>query len=34
MVSAHARAGERAVARCDALGVAPYSDSADGLFRA
>lgn len=26
--------GARAVARCDALGVAPYSDTADGLFRA
>ncbi|QEN95585.1 M20/M25/M40 family metallo-hydrolase [Xanthomonas translucens pv. undulosa] len=25
--------GLRAVARCDALGVAPYSDMADGLFR-
>lgn len=26
--------GARAVARCDTLGVAPYSDTADGLFRA
>ncbi|CAN5582076.1 allantoate amidohydrolase [soil metagenome] len=26
--------GARAVARCDALGVAPYSDMAGGLFRA
>lgn len=26
--------GERAVARCDALGVAPYSDLEGGLFRA
>ena len=26
--------GARAVARCDALGVAPYSDMADGLYRA
>ncbi|WP_115560984.1 allantoate amidohydrolase [Xanthomonas arboricola] len=26
--------GARAVARCDALGVAPYSDTPDGLFRA
>jgi allantoate deiminase len=26
--------GSRAVRRCDALGVAPFSDSADGLFRA
>jgi allantoate deiminase len=26
--------GERAVARCDALGVAPYSDAPDMLFRA
>ena len=26
--------GARAVARCDALGVAPYSDAADGLYRA
>ena len=25
--------GARAVARCDALGVAPYSDTPDGLFR-
>jgi allantoate deiminase len=27
-------AGERAIARCDALGVAPYSDSETGLYRA
>ena len=33
MVSAGASGGARAVARCDALGVAPYSDMADGLFR-
>lgn len=26
--------GARAVARCDTLGVAPYSDTPDGLFRA
>ena len=26
-------AGERAVARCDALGVPPYSEAADMLFR-
>ena len=26
--------GARAVARCDALGVAPYSDDAEGLYRA
>ncbi len=26
--------GARAVARCDALGVPPYSDTADGLYRA
>lgn len=25
--------GARAVARCDALGIAPYSDMADGLYR-
>ena len=25
--------GARAVARCDALGVAPYSDLASGLYR-
>ncbi|PPU39793.1 allantoate amidohydrolase [Xanthomonas arboricola pv. populi] len=29
-----ATAGARAVARCDALGVSPYSDSDTGLFRA
>ncbi|TZG27852.1 allantoate amidohydrolase [Sphingomonas montanisoli] len=35
MVSGGAKpSGQRAVARCDELGVAPYSDSADGLFRA
>lgn len=33
MVSRHT-GGARAVARCDALGVAPFSDMADGLFRA
>lgn len=27
-------AGQRAIARCDALGVAPYSDSQTGLYRA
>ncbi len=27
-------AGARAIARCDGLGVAPYSDSATGLYRA
>ncbi|MDB5686888.1 MAG: allantoate amidohydrolase, partial [Rhizorhabdus sp.] len=26
--------GARAIARCDELGVAPYSDAPDGLFRA
>ena len=26
--------GARSVARCDALGVSPYSDMADGLYRA
>ena len=30
----HAAAGARAVARCDLLGIAPYSDSTDGLYRA
>ena len=34
MSSAYAAAGERAIARCDALGVAPYSDSETGLYRA
>ncbi|MBW8743591.1 MAG: allantoate amidohydrolase [Sphingomonas sp.] len=35
MVSANAfSGGARAVARCDALGVAPYSDAADMLIRA
>lgn len=29
-----AATGERAIARCDALGVAPYSDSDTGLYRA
>ena len=29
-----ATGGHRAVARCDALGVAPFSDTPDGLFRA
>jgi allantoate deiminase len=33
MVSGLAPGGARAVARCDALGVAPYSDSPDGLYR-
>ncbi len=26
-------AGARAVARCDALGVTPFSDSEEGLYR-
>lgn len=30
----HRAAGERAIVRCDALGVAPYSDSDSGLYRA
>lgn len=30
----HRAAGERAIARCDALGVAPYSDADKGLYRA
>ncbi|MDO6413954.1 Zn-dependent hydrolase [Sphingomonas sp. BIUV-7] len=34
MVSAPIPGGARAKARCDALGVAPYSDSDTGLFRA
>ena len=33
MVSAPAPGGARAVARCQALGVAPYSDMAGGLYR-
>jgi allantoate deiminase len=33
MVSAPLPGGARAVARCDMLGVAPYSDTADGLYR-
>ena len=32
-MSAGASGGARAVARCDALGVAPFSDTADGLYR-
>jgi allantoate deiminase len=34
MVSTDHIGGERAVARCDELGVAPYSDAPDMLFRA
>lgn len=34
MVSDLPRGGARAVARCDMLGIAPYSDIEDGLFRA
>lgn len=34
MVSGLPPGGVRAVARCDALGVAPYSDMTDGLWRA
>ncbi|SFF86393.1 allantoate deiminase [Novosphingobium sp. CF614] len=34
MVSGLPPGGARAVARCDALGVAPYSDMAEGLYRA
>lgn len=34
MVSASSAGGARAVARCDLLGVAPYSDMAGGLYRA
>lgn len=34
MVSAPPPGGARAVARCDMLGAAPYSDMAGGLFRA
>ncbi len=30
----HAEAGARAIARCDALGVAPFTDSDTGLYRA
>jgi allantoate deiminase len=33
VVGAHAPGGARAVARCDALGVAPYSDMEGGLYR-
>ena len=33
MVSAPLPGGARAVARCDMLGVAPYSDGAEGLYR-
>ncbi|MCI4592589.1 allantoate amidohydrolase [Sphingobium sp. BYY-5] len=33
MVSSFPPGGARAVARCDALGVAPYSDMEDGLYR-
>ena len=33
MVIHHTPGGARAVARCDALGAAPYSDMADGLYR-
>ena len=33
MVTATAPSGARAVARCDALGAAPFSDSAEGLYR-
>ncbi len=33
MVSADLAGGARAVARCDLLGVAPYSDMMDGLYR-
>jgi len=33
VVSGHRVGGARAVARCDALGVMPYSDTPDGLFR-
>ena len=33
MVNGALHGGARAVARCDALGVPPYSDRADGLFR-
>lgn len=34
MVSVTGPSGARAVARCDTLGVPPYSDTADGLYRA
>ena len=34
MVNADTPGGARAVARCVALGVAPYSDTTEGLFRA
>jgi allantoate deiminase len=33
MVTDRVSGGERAVARCDTLGVAPFSDSAAGLYR-
>lgn len=33
MVGVIPRGGARAVARCDALGVPPYSDTPDGLYR-
>ncbi|WP_311239144.1 MULTISPECIES: allantoate amidohydrolase [unclassified Xanthomonas] len=33
-ISPDSGSGARAVARCDALGVAPYSDTPEGLFRA
>jgi allantoate deiminase len=33
LTAAENEAGRRAVSRCDALGVAPYSEIADGLFR-
>ncbi len=33
MSAAESKGGARAVARCDGLGVAPYSDMADGLYR-
>ncbi|WP_422396590.1 allantoate amidohydrolase [Sphingomonas profundi] len=33
-MTTHGPGGARAVARCDALGLAPYSDAADGLYRA
>lgn len=34
MIASDISGGARAVARCDALGLAPYSDMAGGLFRA
>ncbi len=33
MLGSLAHGGARAVARCDALGIAPFSDTADGLYR-